>query len=836
MLLLFSTLRLGSKEVKRNDKPIKTGLEKNELTQLVQRLQRYLDRIERVTQAKNEQEQSQAVVVREKDYTTLATIRPADENIPKADSLKWSWTLQSQQFARDGDSKLYCTLKCTVITSLKARLSPCAVAVTDKALYLCNLVDGKILHREVVTNFKAALMFTDRRCLGLRIQSSSNTLELYVQTDEFWHEEAIVKSLRIAEDNVIKQQLNAYIPKQSTELRLMLELDPIIVEELRQDLLVKDNEIERCRNLLQEERKKFQIEVDDVRKSETEQAAVRAQESFVELTKLRHARNISNTIIDEIESRSNKHYLEQNERSILVQHFIRDLQKQEYLWREWSEQKVSAERHQLVLACTATVEKSERAMAESEELRKRINLLQRITNPIAHIACAERISLRESEKRACIERDWGVFFVIAQQQKTRQSTDTWVEIQQKNEAITKKLHLQQKELVDINEKHSEASIGHQDATNRVGTLLRANKVLQQALGSCQFLDIHRVRTDSMLLTEDTNRKAIEVQAAVSFEQSVLKLVSQLLKDAGHLTTPLLSSIHSYARSAANDADAIARSGGGASDYSLRSLATTCGRVSSSIPKLQKEQQSAISFASSLIHSVASALNPDNLFGLSLFDDEDPTIQGGIYSTMEGWLHKHEQGTWTNRYFTFANGNLTQKSPNNNTTQLVLSIEGVCSAVSEPNKGEDYPNGKYGSYIWSLEMVSGERIKFSAPTISERQEWVNTVKEAITQHAKYSGRGNSQLTQSNKLVKKVQVSRSGSTSAWGSPSPSPTPPLRRSQSGNPSPQVSLGVPNFYLTSGPGPRVVPPHQDRSFSLPTPQKNEVSHPAPRIDTSIL
>ena len=535
-----------------------------------------------------------------------------------------------------------------------------------------------------------------------------------------------------------------------------------------------------------------------------------------------------------MESRNNKHQLEIVEREHILHQFFRELQGQEQRWRDWGEQRVAAERHQLVLACTATVEKANRAKAESEELEKRVNLLGRITHPIAQIACGERIMLKESEKRALIERDWGVFFVVAQQRKTQQSTDTWVEIQQKNEILQKKYNSQNKNLHDITDKHTEVSSGYQDATNRVGSLLRANKVLQQSLGSCQFLDIHRVRMDSMLLTEDTNRRAIEVQAAVSYEQSVLKLVSYLLSDAGQMGAPLLSSIHSYARSAANDADAMARTGGGVSDYSLRSLATTCGRVSSSLPKLQKEQQGAMDIASSLINSAALNLDPDNLFGLSLFDDDDPTVQGGIYSTMEGWLHRQEQGIWTNRYFTFSNGNLVYTSPNGNNTQLLLSIEGLCSVTSEPNKGEDYPNGKYGSFIWSVEMVSGSRVKFSAPTIGERQEWINSFKEAITQHSKYSGRGTAQLTANNKLVRKVTISRSASgANTWGSPSPSPTLPPRMQPLQAMYPQSLQGSQHGYSSQVRQPSV----PERSFSLPTPtpRKDEINS-VPKIDTSML
>ena len=126
----------------------------------------------------------------------------------------------------------------------------------------------------------------------MRIQSSANSLELYIQTDEFWQEEAIVTNLRIPENSQIKQTLDTYIPKQSTELRLMLELDPRIVEDLHQDLRLKDGEIERCQNLLQEERKKFQNEVDDVKKSEADRAYIRSQESSTELAKLRHARYV----------------------------------------------------------------------------------------------------------------------------------------------------------------------------------------------------------------------------------------------------------------------------------------------------------------------------------------------------------------------------------------------------------------------------------------------------------------------------------------------------------------------------------------------------------------
>ncbi|KAJ9444193.1 hypothetical protein DIPPA_23935 [Diplonema papillatum] len=102
-------------------------------------------------------------------FAPLASSYSDRERRHEDDQLLWSFTLQSAQLVSFDDAVLRMTCKADVYTSNRQTLTPCAIAITDMGLYLCTLVEGKIIHQQSLDDVDSLIYFTDRRFIGLRL-------------------------------------------------------------------------------------------------------------------------------------------------------------------------------------------------------------------------------------------------------------------------------------------------------------------------------------------------------------------------------------------------------------------------------------------------------------------------------------------------------------------------------------------------------------------------------------------------------------------------------------------------------------------------------------------
>ncbi|KAJ9452054.1 hypothetical protein DIPPA_30710 [Diplonema papillatum] len=477
-----------------------------------------------------------------------------------------------------------------------------------------------------------------------------------------------------------------------------------------------------------------------------------------EMAELRRRNDILHVSSNEAERRRLIAEEAASDRDAFVNYLFAALRNEAKNWSSWAKARTREEHGQMLLASTATVEKAERAAIENDESTVRADRIRAIAHPMAYFTSVRTLHSAEEGERSSIVKQWAVVSNDMVLEHSQFLTSISVDLHARFMKLKEDNIVAMTDLYAIRERLGSMEKESKEETNKVGSLLRANKVLQNALSSCRFLDIHRVRLDSTQLKEDTFRRNIEVESLAARQRVALlcarncvisSLAGMRSRDSMRFSSPMSSPVlHPSSR------------------FEFSSAAKNCN--------------SALVAAASVMDQLATGFFRDDLFSHHDELDRQQAFGSGEYPVKEGWLFRADMSTWVNRFFVFENGNLMYVSPNSAARRaVVVTVDGI-TEVSPLVSPDEQPGGKFSSFLWEVKTISGDRVKFCSPTVVDRSEWVAVIKEAMTLHARFTGRGPAGLTEKRRRnVSSQQVSRSPHVEPRVSASPmSPVSPARR----------------------------------------------------------
>eukprot|EP00756_Hemistasia_phaeocysticola_P008765 Hpha_TRINITY_DN14718_c0_g2::TRINITY_DN14718_c0_g2_i1::g.102498::m.102498 len=401
---------------------------------------------------------------------------------------------------------------------------------------------------------------------------------------------------------------------------------------------------------------------------------------------------------------------------------------------EAAERRVRAEREQLVLACAVTVERGKRATVERDEAECRL-LIRRASIPpkvVDEEAMARRLIDADYARALLPSFRWHALWLA----EVTAAVD--LELSSKREAHKAAV----RELDTLRERAGISEGVLSEETNKRGALLRANKVLRQALDSCHFADICRVELDNLQLKEATVRVLTEREAERDAQRLALGLCSYLTSESASQSGTALEGVRRVAQAADIEADAMLR-GGSRSENAVRAVAANCRRTAAQLPRYQRDQKERWDFTYRILNAASRGLS-SGLLDAALIEEAlgaafAEALRGG-YPHFEAYMHvadsPHPGANWKRRLFVFNNGNLSHSAPGQTKSRTLLRVDSILAVRSDASgpscpdeTSRERPNGRYQTFLWSVETVAGDKFRFACPTQQERVEWVRALTEA-----------------------------------------------------------------------------------------------------------
>eukprot|EP01065_Artemidia_motanka_P053537 TRINITY_DN995_c0_g1_i1.p1 TRINITY_DN995_c0_g1~~TRINITY_DN995_c0_g1_i1.p1 ORF type:complete len:1038 (+),score=385.49 TRINITY_DN995_c0_g1_i1:1479-4592(+) len=663
------------------------------------------------------------------------------------DELAWAGTLLAKQLQQTGDSELKMTAKAHVVTSNGQVLAPCGVAVTDKALYLCRLVDGRIHHRQPLRDVRRITRFRDRRWISVDLPPT----EMYLQLEA---EAELLRQLRAAAPSARSDEriLNDHVT--DIPLRDAFGLDSPEIEQLRREAEHLRAEVERWQAVLHAERVRAQQELEAERlRAEEEAGCERARRDGDErVVRLRVQLHYSEG--QEQEWRRAHERSETEARHAMLLALARAAALEGGRWGEWARQAAADERSQLVLACASTVERGKRADIERREAEDRLQAMDSVALRLGVSQSFARLAGCENEGRQQLLAAHAAGVEEAVRPHAAWMAQALTASLLEASSLRSTVQAAHQELAALREKAGDAERGLHDETNRTGAMLRANKVLRQALDACRFTDLCRVQLDAVQLRERASRALTERDAERDVHRLALSLCARLVGCGAQQSASGCEGARKHAGAADAEAEAMLRGGPMArTDTAARTLSAYCRRVAVQLPRLQRDLKLRWDAAHRALATASKGISGAYMETALLDDEFGPgfaeALRGG-YPSCEGWMHAADSAApganWRRRYFSFEHGALSYQTPAMTRPKTVVTIDCIVAAAAEPSgpsapdgpDARERPNGRYGSFMWAVETSSGERLRFSCPSQQERLMWVTNVGEAITQFSRNTG--------------------------------------------------------------------------------------------------
>eukprot|EP00754_Rhynchopus_humris_P042789 Rhum_TRINITY_DN275_c0_g1::Rhum_TRINITY_DN275_c0_g1_i1::g.996::m.996 len=663
------------------------------------------------------------------------------------DRLMWGYTMQSSSLTQNGDTLLKFTCKADIFTSAKESLCPSALAITDTTLYICSIVDGKVLCPAAANALVRLTSYKDRRMLGIAL---SNNMQLYIHAWETEH--LLVQYLTKLCPHM--QQTYGVLDDEveDPEMRKLLGLHPPAVERLEKELQYQTDEATKWKEYLAKEKETYKKDCEDLRLSEEDRASGNLKAAAAE--KEQHRCELA-VVRSDHEEAAVRWAIEREEAQCwlhIVGDTVRSLGTEGERWGRRAQDDVRAEQARMVLASTAIVERTERldiALAESDE---RASAAMSIVHPVAYAALSEAMQGAEKTER------YSIFFLYAHELAHlvgRHNSGIVDAASAGHAALVRMRHdmvSTETDLAALRETYDTLSAEHTAEVNKTGALLRSNKVLSGSLTSCRFADIARVQVDSVQLVEDTNRRRLEMECLVMKQLAALEHAQRCLEEGGASSGKLASALAMHVHAAGVEADGIAQ--GQISEAGVRHLQSACARMGPCFGKLQEANKRALDNAATVLRAVAAGFVSKQ--SEHLWADGAQYVaylQPAVYPEREGWLFFNQNPVlcpqeWNKRYFVFSGGVLRYKHPNSGRFVRLFSIETVVSVTPQvhkeslsshqsPQRLRQTPTE--GNYF-SVETAGNDPFtKFSCLSKADQVDWVALLRNAVRTHLEHTGR-------------------------------------------------------------------------------------------------
>ena len=696
------------------------------------------------------------------------------------DGLMWGYTMQSSSLTQNGDTLLKFTCKADIFTSAKESLCPSALAITDTTLYICSIVDGKVLCPAAANALVRLTSYKDRRMLGIAL---SNNMYAYTNTPgkhahTHTHTQATVhprlgnrappgavpdKAVPAHAADVRRTGRrgegagDAQAPRPASSRRRTLG-EGAPVPDRRGDQVEgvsckrKGGVPEGMRSPHAAHTHTYAQDCEDLRVSEEDRASETLKAAAAE--KEQHRCELA-VLRSEHEEAAVRWAVEREEAQCwlhVVGDTVRSLGTEGERWGRRAQDDVRAEQARMVLASTAIVERTERldiALAESDE---RAAAAMSIVHPVAYAALSEAMQGAEKTER------YSIFFLYAHELAHlvgRHNSGIVDAASAGHAALVRMRHdmvSTETDLAALRETYDTLSAEHTAEVNKTGALLRSNKVLSGSLSSCRFADIARVQVDSVQLVEDTNRRRLEMECLVQKQLTALEHAQRCIEDGGASSGKLASALAMHVHAAGVEADGIAQ--GQLSETGVRHLQSACARMGPCFGKLQEANKRALDNAATVLRAVSAGFVSKQ--SEHLWADGAQYVaylQPAVYPEREGWLFFNQNPVlcpqeWSKRYFVFSGGVLRYKHPNSGKFVRLFSIETVVSVTPQvhkeslsshqsPQRLRQTPTE--GNYF-SVEMAGSDPFtKFSCLSKADQVDWVSLLRSAVRSHLEHTGR-------------------------------------------------------------------------------------------------
>eukprot|EP01062_Namystynia_karyoxenos_P054143 TRINITY_DN4435_c0_g1_i3.p1 TRINITY_DN4435_c0_g1~~TRINITY_DN4435_c0_g1_i3.p1 ORF type:complete len:1264 (+),score=431.33 TRINITY_DN4435_c0_g1_i3:435-3794(+) len=668
----------------------------------------------------------------------------------RCDLLGWAGTQQEAQLLQGAEGgALRFTAKAHVTTANGQVLAPCAVAVTDAALFVCTVVDGRVHHREAAEGLRRVTRFKDRRYVCIEMPQT----ELYVHMLEA--EDQLLQHLRQCAPHAehADGDMDAHVT--DAALRSLFGLDQQVVLTLRREIDQLKAEVERWQQVLHNDRARAQAGLDEERaRAADDAAAERARYGASELS-ARLAAQLHVVELREQEWRRVADREEAASREALLSVLTQAATEEGARWGAWAQRVAHEERSQLVLACASTVEKAGRAAVEREEGAARTAYTESLCHRLAAARHLESVLEGEQARRRTIEAAYAAGVGELCRPHSAWVSHSLVSLLLEHSRLRDSHAAASQELEAARGQLGEAHRGLTEETNKVGALLRANKVLRAALDTCRFADICRVRLDSLQLREHAGRVVVLNDAEQGRHRIALSAAARMLAASAAQGANQHEALAQAVAAADADAEALVRGGPAArSDGAVRAVAANCRRAAVQLPRHQRAHRARWEAAQRVLASASKGIS-GAYRDYALFDDaygaaHENAIRGG-YPQLQGWMHVADSvrpgASWRRRFFTFDSGTLSYQSPAFSRAKVVLTVDSLVAVHTEPSgpsapdgaEARERPGGRYGSFLWVAESAGGERQRFSCPTQQERRGWIKAMNAAITHFSQSTGR-------------------------------------------------------------------------------------------------